>query len=59
MVTYDLGYKTHIIVNTKSDMPISVVVASTNDNKKKHAPTLLGKVAGIPCKVKVVVADSQ
>ena len=57
--TYDLGYKAHTVASSESDMPIGVVVASANDNEKKHAPTLLSKVAGIPCKVKVVVADSQ
>jgi hypothetical protein len=57
--TYDLGYKAHTVVNTKSDMPIGVVVASANDNEKKHAPTLLGKVGSLFDGVKVVVADSQ
>jgi IS5 family transposase len=57
--TYDLGYKAHTVVSSESDMPIAVVVASANDNEKKHAPALLGKVAKGPSEVKVVVADSQ
>jgi hypothetical protein len=32
--THELGYKTHTVVNTKSDMPIGVVVASANENER-------------------------
>ena len=35
--TYDLGYKAHVSVNTGSDMPLAVVVASAYENEKKHA----------------------
>jgi hypothetical protein len=36
-------------------MPIGVVVASVDDNEKKHAPNLLGKVGSLFDGVKVVV----
>ena len=57
--TYDLGYKAHLAVDADSDMPVAVVVASANENEKKHAPELLDKVAQVIDGFKVVVADSQ
>jgi transposase len=39
--TYDLGYKAHVAVDVDSDMPVAVVVASANDNEKKHTEELL------------------
>ncbi len=57
--TYDLGYKAHVAVDVESDMPLAVVVASANENEKKHAPELLDKVAQVFDGFKVVVADSQ
>jgi transposase len=57
--TYDLGYKAHIAVDVESDMPLAAVVASANDNEKKHAPELLDKVAEVLDSFKIVVGDSQ
>jgi len=57
--TYDLGYKAHLAVDADSDMLVAVVVASANENEKKRAPELLGKVAQVVEGVRVVVADSQ
>jgi transposase len=57
--TYDLGYKAHLAVDVESDMPLAAVVASANDNEKKHAPELLDKTAEAAEGFKVVVADSQ
>ena len=57
--TYDLGYKAHVAVDSGSDMPLAVVVASANDNEKKHAPELLCKVSQVVDEVQAVVADSQ
>jgi len=57
--TYDLGYKAHVAVDVESDMPVATVVASANENEKKHAPELLDKVAQMFDGFKVVVADSQ
>ena len=41
--TYELGYKLHIAIDAKSEMPIALIAAPANDNEKKHAPTLLEK----------------
>jgi transposase len=57
--TYDLGYKAHVAVDVQSDMPLAVVVASANENEKKHAPVLLDNVAQVFTGFKAVVADSQ
>jgi IS5 family transposase len=57
--TYDLGYKTHLAVDADSDMPVATVVASANENEKKHTSELLDKVVQVLDGVKVVVADSQ
>jgi len=57
--SYDLGYKAHVAVDVQSDMPLAAVVASANENEKKHAPMLLDKVAQVFDGFKAVVADSQ
>jgi IS5 family transposase len=57
--TYDLGYKAHVAVDSGSDMPLAVMVASANENEKKHAPELLDKVSKAVEDVKAVIADSQ
>lgn len=57
--TYDLGYKAHVAVDVESDMPVAAVVASANENEKKHAEELLGKASEVVEGVKAVVADSQ
>jgi transposase len=38
--TFDLGYKLHVAVDVKSELPLAVVVAPASDNEKKHAPLL-------------------
>lgn len=58
--TYELGYKLHIAIDAKSELPLAVIVASANDNEKKHAPVLLEKALKATKRlVKLVVADSQ
>ena len=58
--TYELGYKLHIAIDAKSELPLAVIVASANDNEKKHAPALLEKtLKATKRSVKLVVADSQ
>jgi transposase len=57
--TYDLGYKAHVAVDVESDMPVAAVVASANENEKRHAEELLGKASEAVEGVKNVVADSQ
>ena len=57
--TYDLGYKAHVAVDVESDMPVAAVVASANENEKKHTEELLGKASEGVEGIKAVVADSQ
>jgi IS5 family transposase len=58
--TYELGYKMHIAVDAKSELPLAVIVAPANDNGKKHAPELLKKaLKATKSRMKVLVADSQ
>jgi transposase len=57
--TYDLGYKAHLAVDIDSDMPVAAVVASANENEKKHAEELIEKASAVVDEVKAVVADSQ
>ncbi len=61
--SFALGYKLHLSIDHKTMLPLSNVVASANQNEKKHSLTVLGKAKRIlqQCKAKVrsVVADSQ
>jgi len=57
--TYDLGYKAHLAVDADSDMPVAAVVASANENEKKHVEELLEKASLMVDGFEVVVADSQ
>jgi len=56
-----LGYGVHLAVDSKSEMPLGVVVEPANVNEKKAAPTLLKKTVKPRRKRKVrhVVADTQ
>jgi len=56
-----LGYGVHLAVDTKSEMPLGVIVQPANTNEKKAAPTLLKKAIKRRRKRKVrhVVADTQ
>jgi transposase len=58
--TYELGYKLHIAVDAKSELPLAVIAAPANDNEKKHAPALFSKaLKATERRTKTVVADSQ
>lgn len=58
--TFELGYKLHIAVDAKSELPLAVIAAPANDNEKKHAPELLEKaLKATKRQMKVLVADSQ
>ncbi|MGA2683087.1 MAG: transposase, partial [Candidatus Bathyarchaeia archaeon] len=58
--TYELGYKLHVAVDAKSELPLTVIAAPANDNEKKHAPTLFEKALRSTNKrVELLVADSQ
>jgi IS5 family transposase len=54
----ELGYKAHIALDAKSELPIAFVVVPANENEKKHAPTLLKKSLRFVHPEKLV-ADSQ
>jgi len=57
--TYDLVYKAHLAVDVDSDLPVVAVVASANENEKKHAGELLEQASLVVEGFRAVVADSQ
>lgn len=58
--TFELGYKLHVAVDAKTELPVAVIAASANDNEKKHASALLEKaLKTTKGRVKLLVADSQ
>ena len=58
--TYELGYKVHIAIEAKSELPLAVIVAPANENEKKHAPRLFRKAwNATEHKIKTLIADSQ
>jgi transposase len=56
--TRDLGYRLHLAVDVKSEMPVAVTVASANENEKKHSVALFEK-ASLHVKPKRLLADPQ
>ena len=54
----DLGYRLHLAVDTKSEMPVAMTVASANENEKKHSLKLFEK-ASRHVKPRKLVADPQ
>ena len=54
--TKDLGYRLHLAVDAKSELPVAMVVASANENEKKHSLMLFEK-ASIHVKPERLVAD--
>jgi hypothetical protein len=61
--SYGLGYKIHSSVEPKRILPLATLLASANENEKRHAPSLversrlvLGR-AGV--KLRCLIADSQ
>ena len=58
--TYELGYKLHIAVDAKSELPLAVIAAPANDNEKKHSSLLLRKaLKSTKKRTRILVADSQ
>ena len=58
--TYELGYKLHIAVDAKSELPLAVITAPANDNEKKHASELFSKALNATeQRMNTLVADSQ
>jgi len=56
--TKDLGYRLHLAVDAKSELPVAMTVASANENEKKHSLVLFEK-ASLHAKPKRLVADPQ
>jgi hypothetical protein len=56
--TRDLGYRLHLAVDTRSELPVAMTVASANENEKKHSIRLFEK-ASIHVKARKLVADPQ
>jgi transposase len=54
----DLGYRLHLAVDARSEMPVAMIVASANENEKKHSIKLFEKASGY-VKPKRLVADPQ
>jgi hypothetical protein len=56
--TRDLGYRLHLAVDARSEMPVAMTVASANENEKEHSQKLFEKAS---CHVRPerLVADPQ
>jgi hypothetical protein len=54
----DLGYRLHLVVDARSELPIAMTVAPANENEKKHSLKLFEK-ASVRVKPKRLVADPQ
>ncbi len=56
--TRDLGYRLHLAVDARSELPVAMTVASANENEKKHSLKLFEK-ASCHVKPKRLLADPQ
>jgi len=54
----DLGYRLHLAVDVRSELPIAMKVVSANENEKKHSINLFMK-ASEHIKPRKLLADSQ
>ena len=54
----DLGYRLHLAVDVKSELPIAMIVVSANENEKKHSITLFKKASEY-VKPRKLLADAQ
>jgi len=54
----DLGYRLHLAVDVKSELPVAMTVVSANENEKKHSIGLLRKASEY-VRPKRLLADSQ
>jgi len=61
--TFGLGYKLHLSIDSQSMLPLAGVLASANQNEKKHSLSILEKTKTIlkrcGAKLRSVIADSQ
>jgi transposase len=53
-----LGYRLHLAVDARSELPVAMTVASANENEKKHSIRLFEK-ASIHVKPRRLLADPQ
>jgi len=56
--TRDLGYRLHLTVDCRSELPVAMTVAPANENEKKHSMQLFEK-ASCHVKPKRLLADPQ
>jgi len=60
---FDLGYKLHVSVDHRSILPLAIVLASANDNEKKHGPTLVERTRELlrraGARLRSIIGDSQ
>jgi transposase len=56
--TRDLGYRLHLAVDCRSELPVAMTVAPANENEKKHSLKLLER-ASLHMRPKRLVADPQ
>jgi IS5 family transposase len=54
----DLGYRLHLAVDVKSELPVAMIVVSANENEKKHSLSLFEKASEY-VKPRKLLADSQ
>ena len=58
--TFELGYKLHVAADSKSELPVAIIVAPANENEKKHASRLFDKaLRATEERMNTLVADSQ
>jgi hypothetical protein len=61
--TFGLGYKLHLSIDSKTMLPLTSVLASANQNEKKHSLSMLEKTKLIlkqsMVRLRSVIADSQ
>jgi IS5 family transposase len=57
---FELGYKLHVVADSKSELPVAIIVAPANENEKKHASRLFDQALRTTEKrMNTKVADSQ
>jgi transposase len=54
----DLGYRLHLAVDVKSELPVAMIMVSANENEKKHSINLFKKASEY-VKPRKLLADSQ
>ena len=61
--SFDLGFKLHSSVEPKRILPLANLLASANENEKRHAPSLVERTKGLlgraGVRLRCLIADSQ